>query len=633
MQIPHQYREFFLKNLSIIKLTDPELATRLDKLCPSLCYEWLNSEIGAPTLQITGGKTPIILHSKHDPLREAKREIHSLAIDSPSLFVCLGVGLGYSLEVLWENHFSELTGLLLVERDIELFYFFLHRRDWGTILSHPSVRIVITSKPEEILPLAHSLLPQIMGSGIRFIDHRPSNLIYADFYAGCVKCLRRFLQQAAAESEFLVQYGSLIQRNAILNLPAMCTSHGLGPLRDFYKDQPAVLIAAGPSLNKNLAKLIQFRSKVLVFCVDTAYSLVLKEGIIPDFVAATDPTELNERHFAGIKPRDDVVLLFESDVYPSIPRDWSGPMIFVNSEKAAINRWIEEIGGPFGCFDQGLSVAHTQFTAASWMGCNPIILAGHDFAYSVSGGSTHAKGTALNRKIQAIPKQGDTQAIIEKAAFHTENTCEEITWVLGVRGIMVPTSKTLQVLLNKFSDMVRRSPLTVFDASEDGALIEGTIPTQFQNILAGLEETKFAKKISVFLEENKDPQEQSRISAFQVLIQSMKNSLDKAGNGLSLTKKVENQFSANDKNSELIHADFKLIDQIFWELYRDRELQIVLEQALFSSMFMFIRRESNETLINRLKKYEQVFLAIINFINEFMPCLNESQSKLTNLCR
>lgn len=633
MPIPVHYQEFFQKNLSIIQQSDPDLAARLAKIVPSLSYQWLDTESGVPTLEISRGKTPIILHSRHDPLREAKREIRSLSIDSPSLFVFLGVGLGYSLEILWENHLTDLTGLLLIERDIELFYYFLHRKDWSAILSHPSVRIVVASKPEEIMPLSHSLLPQIMGSGIRFIDHQPSNQIYSDFYAGCVECLRRFLQQAVAESEFLVQYGSVIQRNAILNLPAMCTSHGLGPLRDYYKDQPAVLIAAGPSLNKNLSHLISSRSKVLVFCVDTSYSLVLKEGIIPDFISATDPTELNERHFLGIKPRTDVVLLFESDVYPTIPRDWGGPTIFVNSEKAAINRWIEEIGGPFGCFDQGLSVAHTQFTAASWMGCNPIILIGHDFAYSQSGGSTHAKGTALNRNIHAVPKPGETHVVVEKAVFHSTDTCEEITWVLGVRGTMVPTSKTLQVLLNKFSDMIRRSPLTVFDASEDGALIEGTIPTKFQNILSTLEKRAAPQKISEFLEEHKDPQEQSRIQAFQVLIQSLNLCLIKASEGLVLIQNLREEFVDTENDPNQLNKQMKKVDQLFWELYRNRELQIALEQALFSSMFMFIRRETDETALNRLKKYENVFLSVVNFSKEFISYLMESQSKLASLCR
>jgi len=501
MDIPEKNKHYFAKNLLVLQQSQPDLSFRISKLKPSSCYQWLETKTGSYSVEISSGKTPLLLHSRHDPIKEAKREIRSLSVDTPSVFVFLGIGLGHSLDVLWEQHRGDITALLLVERNVEFFYFFLHASDWTHILSNPNTRILVSDKADDILTAAHSLLPQIMGSGIRFVDHRPSYQIHADFYAKCVENLRRFLQQAAAESELLVQHGSLIQRNAILNLPAMCSSHGLGPLRNYFKDQPAVLIAAGPSLNNTIKHLKKYRTDVLVFCVDTAYSLVLKEGIVPDFVSATDPTELNERHFDGIPPQNKVVLLFESDVYPTIPERWKGPLIFVNSEKSAINRWIEEIGGPFGSFDQGLSVSHTQYTAASWLGCSPIILIGHDFAYSPGGGFTHAKGTVLNRKIQP-PKSEAKDVVIEKSTFIPTDTVEEIDWVLGVRGSLVPTSKTLKVLLAKFSDMIKISGSTVFDATEAGALIEGSIPTKFESILCSLERNTQVSPIVSFLEEH-----------------------------------------------------------------------------------------------------------------------------------
>src|SRR5690606_35946808 len=89
-------------------------------------------------------------------------------------------------------------------------------------------------------------------------------------------------------------------------------------------------------------------------------------------------------------------------VFPSIPKMWQGPTIFLNSEKSAINQWAERINGPFGTFEQSLSVAHTLLTAATWMGCDPIILIGYDLAYSTDTLCTHAHGTLLNRPIDSI---------------------------------------------------------------------------------------------------------------------------------------------------------------------------------------------------------------------------------------
>ncbi|MDX9754506.1 MAG: DUF115 domain-containing protein [bacterium] len=618
---------FYQQNFAILQKTHPDLAARLHSLVPTSCYAWVETPAGCPTLEINCGKSPVFLHSRHDPLREAQREIQTLTINSPSVFVFLGIGLGYTLEALCASSSPLITGLLLIERNLDFFYHLLHRRDWTPILQNPCTRIVIPDRAVDIIPEIHSLLPQIMGSGLRFIDHRASNQIYADFYTGCVECLRPFLQQAAAESEFLVQFGRLIQRNAILNLPAMCASHGLGPLRDYFKNQPAVLAAAGPSLTHNLDELKPYRDHLLVFSVDTAYPVLQQHGIMPDFVAATDASELNELHFKGIESHPDVVLIFESDVYPSIPRSWAAPMIFVNSEKAAINRWIEKIGGPFGCFEQGLSVAHTLFTAASWLGCNPIILIGHDFAYSKKGGKTHANGTALNRTIQKIAAN-DTEATIEKSVFHPNPSKEKLTWVLGVRGDLVPTSKPLSVMLSKFAELIHRSPQTVFDATEDGALIDGTIPTKFQSILASLDLHTPPSKIVKFLVDHQDPQDQSRVDSFQNVLDSLEIAKENARKGLALTQEL---IAYHGQSTEPVNQNpnWKKIEDLFWELYRNPEIQISLEQALFPSLFMFIKQETNESTLNRLKKYQTVFQSSLDLILEFIPYLKESQSALS----
>ncbi|MEW6234552.1 MAG: 6-hydroxymethylpterin diphosphokinase MptE-like protein, partial [Candidatus Omnitrophota bacterium] len=623
MNLLEPHKTVFDNNVNLIQRFDPELAQRLQQCEPSSQYVLMETPSCHPTLIFTGGKRPLYLHSGKDPKTEGQREIQSLAANESSVYVILGLGLGYSLESLLETETADIAGLLLVERDIDIFYYFLHRRDWSALLSHPAVRIVIADKPEKIIPAAKSLLPQIMGSGLRFIDHRPSTQLFNEFYTEGVDCLRHFLQRAIAESEFLVLHGALIQRNALLNLPAICASHGLGPLRDFYKNQPAILVAAGPSLGKNIGILSQYRSKALVFCVDTAYPVARQHGVYPDFIAATDPTELNTRHFEGIQPDKNEILLFESDVHPAIPARWPGPKIFINSEKAAINRWIERVAGPFGTFDQGLSVAHTLFNAAVWMGCDPIVFIGFDLAYDMEGGMTHAAGTALNRKIVRF-KEGDSTIVIKGAPFHPDDTQEEIVWVLGVRGKLTPTSKPMAVFLQKLSENIRQCQRRVFDATEGGALIEGSIPTRLINVLSSLEEGISQPDMVSFLKEHQDPQERSRLTAFDEMIENLRLIAEEAKCGLELTNALLKNESRIESPTLRDEPEWKRIDRHFWNIYRKHELQIALEQALFPAMFMFIRRTKNESNLVRLNKYAQVFDAVVRLVDEFIPCIEES---------
>ncbi len=613
------FRQNFETNLEILRSIDPDLAQRLASRTPPPGYYMVESEKKTPTLQFKSEKDAIFLHSRNDPVLEAQREIKNLIGDEPSVYVLLGLGLGYALEELIEKHIDKITGLLLIERDIDLFFYFLHRRKWEDLFSIPTMRIVVSDHPEKILPATKSLLPQIMGSGIRFIDHRPSAQIFNQFYKQEVDCLRKFLQQAIAESEYLVQYGSVIQQNAVANLPAIFVSHGLGPLRDFYKNHTAVLISAGPSLTKNLHQLKDYPDQVLIFCVDTAYSLALKHDIQPDFVAATDPTPLNAKHFEGIPPDPNTILIFESDVYPSIPLTWKGPKIFINSEKAAINQWIESTAGPFGTFDQSLSVAHTLFTAASWLGCDPIILIGHDLAYDNRTQTTHANDTALNRSFASIQSH-DKHVTISPTSFHPETTREEITWVLSVMGELVPTSKTMAIYLQKLSDSIRQSSIRVFDATEGGALIEGTIPTRLKQILSTQEPQPVSPDLVKFLNDHQDPQEHQGLTQFNQIIQGLQLAYQTANQGLELGETLLQKASHPEYEKTLKESkEWKLLDQLFWAIYRDENVKIGLEQALFSALFTFIRYTPEEKITVRLKKYIQVFSSTIHLIQMFIP--------------
>ena len=61
------------------------------------------------------------------------------------------------------------------------------------------------------------------------------------------------------------------------------------------RDMPAIVVAAGPSLNKNIDELKRAKGKAFIIAVDTAIKPLLKKGIIPDMFAIVDgkkPIEL-----------------------------------------------------------------------------------------------------------------------------------------------------------------------------------------------------------------------------------------------------------------------------------------------------------------------------------------------------
>lgn len=619
--------KLFQKNLAVLRESDPDLAARIASTLPSPIIHWFHSDTLAPTLELTCSEKIVLYHSRHDPRREAQRQVEALQIDSPAVFIFLGTGLGYTIEHLLENYSRYITALLLVEHDPGVFYYFLHRRDWSGLLANPRTRVVIPETQGDLTAAALAFLPHIMGSGVRLVDHAPSFEMYGGFYTAAIEHLRQFMQRAAAESEFLIHNGALIQRNAILNLPAICASLGLGPLRDFYHGRPALLIGAGPSLDKNIDSIAAYQNGMLVFCVDTAYRAALAHGIQPDFVAATDPSGLNLKHFEGIESATSPALIFESDVNPGIPRYWNGPRLFLNSPKAQINRWIEETGGPFGSFDQGLSVAHTLFNAAEWLGCDPIFLAGFDLAYPREGGTTHASGAALNREVAPIPA-GETRAAIQPGPCHAGMTQEEIIWVTGSDGQPVPTSKTMAVFLHTLNERIKQSTSLVYDLTEGGARIEGTIIRRLADILPQFASPTPKSAIAPALEELRESRFDAWGEALEELIEALQAVKHEAEDGLAAAHSLQNLASTADSADLPSMPEWEKIDAVFWRLYRNPAVKTALEQALFASLFLFMRQEKDATDLDRVNQYAHFFQSVIRCLQEFIPCLEDSKSRI-----
>ena len=56
-----------------------------------------------------------------------------------------------------------------------------------------------------------------------------------------------------------------------------------------YQRIPVVIVAAGPSLDKNIHILKEFQGKCLIICVDIVLFKLIENGIRPDFVINIDP--------------------------------------------------------------------------------------------------------------------------------------------------------------------------------------------------------------------------------------------------------------------------------------------------------------------------------------------------------
>lgn len=220
----------------------------------------------------------------------------------------------------------------------------------------------------------------------------------------------------SATSEVLS--GHLLFRNILSNLHRSPKAFYVNQTANAFKNMPVVICGAGPSLSGAIDELKRFQDKALIIGCGSALSILSYFGVRPHFGMAMDPNPSEKESLRGCQFRD-LPLLYGNRLYPEAFEFFDGPYgLIKNPSATTLERAIEEELGlnemPIG-LDLGreaLSVTTLALSLAKFWGCNPIILAGVDLAYS--GDDHYAKGAALQLKKKAHKTSVGEQLIYRK---------------------------------------------------------------------------------------------------------------------------------------------------------------------------------------------------------------------------
>ncbi len=159
-----------------------------------------------------------------------------------------------------------------------------------------------------------------------------------------------------------------------------------------FPGTPAIVVAAGPSLDANLSEIRRNRGNAVVIAVDTALRPLLSAGVEPDLVVAVDPSESNANHLVDLPACEFTFLVAEGSLDPEALVHFSGRTFFFKVADHHPWPWLRAAGIERGRLRAWGSVLTTGFDLALTMGCSPIVFAGADLAFT--GGRPYARGTS-----------------------------------------------------------------------------------------------------------------------------------------------------------------------------------------------------------------------------------------------
>lgn len=397
----------------------------------------------------------LYLNGKYAPEKEALKWVDTLPdISNATVVVFIGIGSGIYLKELLKKCQKDIT-IIIYEPSVHIFLKTLEIIDLSEELTkHKFVFLLEGYNSENYEFVLSNFMTYDRLSYFTFFIHPNYVEIFPDFVLKCSKIANRIGEDLEVQQNTTLRFMANFADNLLCNMryiPYHYKARQLGGA--IPTDIPAIIISAGPSLNKNIKDLKKAKNKAFLIAVDTAIKPLLNNGIIPDVFVIVDglkPVSLIEAE--GVS---DVPLVTPFVAAKSVLEYHRGKKFFFEDGSVVPAHVYKTFGSSLEGVESGGSVANNAFSLAVLMGFKTIIFVGQDLA--ITGNKSHADGTFAD-KMAEINTESD-------AYFEVES----------IDGGKVFTRFDFNRYRIWFEDVIKREGLdNVIDATEGGALIHGT---------------------------------------------------------------------------------------------------------------------------------------------------------------
>ncbi len=451
--------DYFAKNLNAIKARYPDLYKTLKRMKPPRDIKIVKTPSGHPTAKWRVNGKWRYLHDPTDPRGTAERFVfEEKRLMNPRLAVFLGFGLGYNVFAFLGHRPPVNQSLIIAEKELAFIWMAFHRFDLTPMLTRQEIHLLFGVKEEYLFLRLMDILSQgtlvRFAKAFEFIETSLSFEANKPYYHSLIKAFKDAIRETLNGIGNAPKDSLIGLDNTLANHRFFIETPGINQLFETFKKVPAIIVATGPSLNKNIEQLKGCEEKALIISVDASLKPLLKHGITPHLVTSLERVPLVKKFFTRI-PEDklrDTYLVAIPLLTPDSLAAYKGEKI-VALRSFAHYYWL---GIDKGILSIGPSSANMGFTIAEALGCDPIILVGQDLAYAPDG-RTHAADNALGEKQEAIlPGVIDT------------------FWVKGNYEERVLTTKVWHMFLKNYEDIISGYFGTCINATEGGAYIPGT---------------------------------------------------------------------------------------------------------------------------------------------------------------
>ena len=397
-------------------------------------------------LVITNGSENILDERGHEPYyfhhpecaeKEAVHWWSSIEMTRIECLVIFGIGAGWHWKALipWLQRKSERR-VIILEDDIAVLSHFLHTEIAQLFFQDSQSTLLYLEDGEEGKKTLEMLAWNLYQKKYKVVAS-PSYLERrVPFFLNLRKEITTEENNLKSVLDEFFTFGEGQLRNFGRNIFFWQKSLQGNSLFNQFRGCPAIVVAAGPSLDKDMDLLRKANSSALILAGGSSIGALLQGGVTPHLTATVDPNYAQYSRLRAVMPYC-LPLFYRSRALFEGLFSHRGPFIYLKGgDGYPIVDYFEKTLGVTGkTTDGGESVSNLLVELAVALGCNPVIMVGYDLAYT--NGARYSKHVSESlQKGEKVSFEGVSRGeIVEGVSQNGSPITTEVKWVTEARWI------------------------------------------------------------------------------------------------------------------------------------------------------------------------------------------------------
>lgn len=466
--------EIYEKNLEALEKGQPQIKLDEKKGKSSFVENYtFRMEVAA-----NGEKYPVAeteqgvwqLNSRYNPEKAAQIYAKRYEKINPyESFVVFGVSDGRALRKMI-SYGDETNFWIVYEPSWDLFFMVLKECDLTDIFLHERVHVVVDSV-EKLKCTLEGVINYNNGALLQHCILPGYDVLFHDECEMTINEMVMQMEYSRITKNTIQEFHREFALCGIQNMKDALYQSNIYQMRKSFREQnvcdlPAIIVAAGPSLNKNIEILRNAKGKAFILVVDAALRAMESHGICPDLALSVD-ARVRDEFFDGVDIQK-FPFYFSCSSKQALIKAHRGKHFYdlaPNDLFSTVARKVSD--NEYVSLGSGGSVSTVAYSLALYLGFHTIVFIGQDLAFT--GGNSYNKD--LMKDSESNRNYIDSRVRV---------------WVEDYEGNLIETDYQMDMYRRWLEKEIASLPegYEIIDATEGGARIIGTTILSLKDTIA-----------------------------------------------------------------------------------------------------------------------------------------------------